>query len=210
MDVLEAIRTRRSVRAYSARPIPAEVMQRMREALRSAPSACNLQPWHFVFVTDAELRRKAAQAANGQLWMAGAPVTVVACGLPAQAYKKMGGYGNSADVDVAIAVDHLTLAAVADGLGTCWIGAFDEPQVKQLLGVPQQVKVVAMTPLGYPASADLNHPLEEGRRKPAAEIFSLNRYAGPQGSADPCPNRKAPKRGSNRAHETLGTRRRTS
>ena len=74
MDVLEAIAMRRSVRAYSSQPIQPQVMQRIKQALRSAPSACNLQPWHFVFVTDEDLRQRMAQAANGQLWMAGAPV----------------------------------------------------------------------------------------------------------------------------------------
>ncbi|MCK4341694.1 MAG: nitroreductase family protein [Phycisphaerae bacterium] len=176
MDVLAAIRTRRSVRSYSSRPIPARVLARMKQALRWAPSACNMQPWRFVFVTDAELRRQVAQAAYDQLWMSVAPVTVVGCGLPGQAYKKMGGYGNSVDVDVAIALDHLTLAAVAAGLGTCWIGAFDEKQVKRVLDVPRHVKVVAMTPLGYPASPDLNTPLSESKRKPEAEVFSIDRY----------------------------------
>jgi nitroreductase len=109
--------------------------------------------------------------------MADAPVTVVGCGLPQEAYKRMGGYGNSVDVDVAIAMDQLTLAAVAEGLGTCWIGAFDEAKMKGLLNIPEQVKVVAMTPLGYPSSADLNHPMEDGRRKPPTEIFSVDRYA---------------------------------
>ena len=82
---------------------------------------------------------------------------------------------------MAVALDHLTLAAVADGLGTCWIGAFGEPQVKRLLGIPREVKVVAMTPLGYPASVDLNRLLEENQRKPAAEIFSTDCYDGPSG-----------------------------
>ena len=177
MDVLEAIKTRRSVRSYSSRPIPADVLERMRQALRYAPSACNFQPWQFIFVTGQELRRKVAKAAHDQSFMAEAPVTVVGCGLPDRAYKGMGGHGNSTDVDVAIALDHLTLAAVAEGLGTCWIGAFDEGKVKRLLEVPKQVKVVAMTPLGYPASADLNHPLDESDRKPAAEIFSSERYS---------------------------------
>jgi nitroreductase len=177
MNVLDAIRTRRSVRSYATRPIPAEVMERIRQALRLAPSACNIQPWRFIFVTDAGLRREVAQAANGQKWMADAPVIVVGCGLPEKAYKKMGGNGNSVDVDVAIALDHLTLAAVAEGLGTCWIGAFDEAKVKGLLGIPKEVKVVAMTPLGYPSSPDLNRPMEEGRRKGEAEVFSLNRYS---------------------------------
>jgi nitroreductase len=176
MDVLTAIKTRRSVRSYASRPIPADVLERMRQALRCAPSACNFQPWHFIFVTDAELRRKVAEAANNQLWMAEAPVTIAGCAFPPQAYKYMGGHGNSAEIDVAIALDHLTLAAVAEGLGTCWIGAFDEGKVKRLLEVPKQAKVVAMTPLGYPASPDLHYPLDETDRKSAAEIFSTDRY----------------------------------
>jgi nitroreductase len=176
MNVLEAIRNRRSVRAYAPRLIPEEVLARCRQALRFAPSACNFQPWRFLFLTDVELRRKIAEAAYDQLWMAEAPITVVGCGLPDHAYKTMGGYGNSADVDVAIALDHLTLAAVAEGLGTCWIGAFDEEQVKRLLGVPDHVKVVAMTPLGYPASPDLNHPIDESERKSETEIFNTDRF----------------------------------
>ena len=176
MDVLEAITIRRSVRAYSSKAIPAETIAKMRRALRSAPSACNLQPWHFVFVAEPGLRRKLAQAANNQLWMADAPLIVVGCGFAGQAYKAMGGFGNSADIDVAIALDHLTLAAVAEGLGTCWIGAFDHEKVRQLLEIPPEVNVVAMIPLGYPAEPGLNYPLDETRRKPAAEIFSIDHY----------------------------------
>jgi nitroreductase len=176
MNVLEAIRMRRSVREYSTKPLPPEVLSQMRQALRAAPSACNFQPWRFVMVTDPQQRRKLAQAANGQMWMADAPVTVVACGLADQAYKKMGGRGNSVEVDVAIAVDHLTLAAVDGGLGTCWIGAFDEKKVKRLLDIPAEVKVVAITPLGYPARAGLNRPLEDRRRKDETELFSMERY----------------------------------
>ena len=121
---------------------------------------------------------KLAQAANDQLWMADAPLTIVACATPDRAYKGMGGRGNSADVDVAIALDHLTLAAVADGLGTCWIGAFSEKQAKRVLDVPASVKIVAMTPLGYPSSDDLNFPIDDSRRKPPKEIFSTDRYGG--------------------------------
>jgi nitroreductase len=177
MDVLDAIKTRRSVRSYSSRPIPDDVMERMKQALRYAPSACNFQPWRFILVTDAELRGKVAKAAHDQLFLAEAPLIVVGCGLPDQAYKGMGGHGNSIDIDVAIALDHLTLAAVAEGLGTCWIGAFDEEKVKRLLNVPAKVKVVAMTPLGYPASADLNSPVDDARRKSEREVFSVDRYA---------------------------------
>ena len=182
MNVLEAIKTRRSVRAYSAQPIPTDVMQRMRQALRFAPSACNYQPWHFIFVVQTDLRRRLAQLANDRLWIADAPVTIVACGFPEQAFKAMGGYGNSAEIDAAIAIDHLTLAAVADGLGTCWIGGFNEAGVKELLRVPVEAKVVAMTPLGYPASSDMNHPLDEGERRSPNEIFSVDCYGNPAGA----------------------------
>jgi len=180
MNVLEAIRTRRSVRSYDGRAIPAEVLERMKAALRWAPSACNFQPWHFVLVSDGKLRKKLAAACRNQAWMAEAPVIVVGCGMPAGAFQKMGGAGCSVDVDLAIAIDHLTLAAAAEGLGTCWIGAFDEQAVKELLGVPKAVKVVALTPLGYPASADLLCPSPESRRKKAKDLFSTDRYTGPK------------------------------
>jgi nitroreductase len=180
MDVLRAIKTRRSIRSYSSTVIPADVLERMRQALRFAPSACNLQPWHFIFVMNPDLRRKLAEAACDQLWMAEAPCTVVACALPAHAYKGMGGYGNSAEIDVTIAIDHLTLAAAADGLGTCWIGAFNEAEVKKLLNIPAEAKPVVMTPLGYPASPDMLCPLDENDRKRPAEIFSTDRYAPPR------------------------------
>jgi len=176
MDVLTAIKTRRSVRGYVPRPIPEEVLDRMREALRWAPSACNFQPWHFIFITDGLLRRQVAKAANDQMWMAEAPVTVVGCGIPEQAYQHMRGAGNSVEIDVAIALDHLALAAVAEGLGTCWIGAFDEAQVKQLLNVPAPVMVVALMPLGYPLSSAHGAPQDDTSRKPMAKVFSTDVY----------------------------------
>ncbi len=176
MEVLQAIKNRRSVRAYDARPIAPETYQRLKAALRYAPSACNFQPWRFILVENAELRTKVAQACKGQMWMAEPPVIVVACGFAQQAYQKMGGYANSVDIDVAIALDHLSLAAVAEGLGTCWIGAFYEPQVKELLSIPDEAKVVALMPVGYPASADLNHPVLDNKRKPADEVFHVDGY----------------------------------
>jgi nitroreductase len=179
MDVFEAISVRRSVRSYAERAIPEDVLARLCQALHSAPSACNLQPWHFVLVADKRLRQQIAKAANDQQWIATAPIIVVACGLPGQAYQYMGGQHNSVDIDVAIAVDHLTLAAVAEGLGTCWIGAFPEGEIKRLLGIPDAAKVVAMMPLGYPASTSLHRAIHPHDRKPVDEIFSVNRYEGP-------------------------------
>lgn len=176
MNVLEAIRSRRSVRAYDSRPVPEATLERMRQAIRFAPSACNYQPWRFVFIHDEERRRKIARVSNQQMFIAQAPIIVVGCGLADQAYKTMGGHGNSVEIDVAIALDHLTLAAVEEGLGTCWIGAFDEREVKRLLEIPRQVKVVAMTPLGYPAAPELIKPLSESDRKAPDDIFAADTY----------------------------------
>jgi nitroreductase len=176
MDVLTAIRNRRSVRSFSPLPIPAAVLARLREALRSAPSACNLQPWHFVLVTEPDLRRRVAQACSDQLWMADAPLIIVACGLTEEAYGRMGGTRSSLDIDVAIALDHLMLAAVAEGVGTCWIGAFDEDAVRNLLAIPAAVEVVALTPVGFPSAPDLIAPLADNRRKPVSQLFSRDRY----------------------------------
>ena len=177
MEVLQAITTRRSVRAYDSRPLEGKVRQRLCRALRYAPSACNIQPWKFVLVGSEPLRRAVATACKGQMWMAQAPLIVVACGYPDRAYKKMGGAGNSVDIDVAIALDHLTLVAVSEGLGTCWIGAFDEQAVKKILGIPDAVKVVSLMPVGYPAEADLNHPVAEERRKSPDEIFCNDMFS---------------------------------
>ena len=177
MNVYEAIRTRRSVRRYSPRPIPESTLTRLRDALRLAPSACNFQPWRFIFVTDQKLRAELGQAARQQAFIAQAPLIVVACGFPDRAYKSMGGHGNSVDIDVAIALDHLTLAAVAEGLGTCWIGAFDEQAVKRLLEIPQEAKVVALTPLGFPEASSLIRPLTKDERKTEGEVFSVNRFS---------------------------------
>ena len=176
MNVMDAIRTRCSVRKYDGRPLPDEALQRMKDALRLAPSACNNQPWQFVLVTEPELKRELARAAKRQDFIAGAPVIVVGVGLPDRAYKGMGGRGNSVDVDLAIALDHLTLAAVAEGLGTCWIGAFDEKSVARLINAPSGAKIVAMTPLGYPAKETLIHPVKEGQRKSEDEIFVNEKF----------------------------------
>lgn len=202
MNVIDVIRMRRSVRQYDSRPIPDEVMQRMKDALRLAPSACNNQPWKFVIVSNPDMKKRIAQAANGQGFIAEAPLIIIGVGLPDLSYKGMGGHGNSVDIDLAIALDHLTLAATAEGLGTCWIGAFNEKQVKKLIGAPRASKlihhsmlhriaskvkkligapltskIVAMTPLGYPANPDLIHPIKESKRKPENEIFTYEKFS---------------------------------
>jgi nitroreductase len=176
ISVLEAIRIRRSIRDYKSDPIPPEVLERVTDALRLAPSACNNQPWRFVLVTEPELRQKVAKACNNQMFIAPAPVIVAGCAWPARAYPRMGGSWNSAEIDVAIALDHLTLAASAEGLGTCWIGAFNEQEIKALLHIPAEAKLVALTPLGWPARADMLRPARPADRKAREEILAINRF----------------------------------
>jgi nitroreductase len=149
MDVYEAIRTRQSIRRYRPDPVPDDVLDRVLNAMRLAPSAGNLQPWRFVVVRDAAMRERLAKASSGQEWIAHAPAIIAACGWKERAYSAMGGYWSSLAVDVTIAFDHLTLAAAAEGLGTCWIGSFVEEEVRRVLGIPEDVTVIALTPLGY-------------------------------------------------------------
>ena len=149
MGVFETIRARRSVRGYKPLAVPEDSLARVLEAARLAPSANNRQDYKFVVVRDSKKRKKLVDAANSQEFVGEAPVVIVAvslnpdrimtCEVPAYA------------VDLAIAVDHMTLAAVEEGLGTCWIGAFSQEKVRRLLKIPEQYKVLTVLPLGFPA-----------------------------------------------------------
>ncbi len=178
MDVIEAIYKRRSVRSYKSDPIPDDILQQLLEVLRAAPSAANKQPWKFIVVTDENLRKQLVNDCRGQKFLGQAPVVIVGCGIPGQAYIGIGGDSSrdAVDVDLAIAIDHLTLAAVSFGLGTCWIGAFTEKMVKKTLNIPDDYKVVALTPLGYPESPDLISFLDNSKRKPLSEIIVNNKF----------------------------------
>jgi len=171
MEILRVIRERRSVRKYKRDPIPDEVLLRVLDAARLSPSGKNLQPWKFIIVKDNSLKDRLAEASRQQYFMAKAPVIIVACGLPDECYAHMGRYMKSWPVDVAIAVEHIMLQAQEEGLGTCWIGAFEEEEVKSILNVPANVKVLALTPLGYPDEV----PRGRGR-KPLDEIISYDSY----------------------------------
>lgn len=171
MTVLEAIQKRRSVRKYKSDPLPGDVLGRVLEAARLAPSGKNFQPWRFILVRSAETKERLARAAADQMFIAEAPVIVVACADPEASYAKMGRYMKSWPVDVACALEHLMLQAADEGLGTCWIGAFEEQAVKNILGVPDGIRVLALTPLGYPADV----PFSRGR-KSLEEIVSEEKY----------------------------------
>lgn len=168
---MEAIKTRRSVRRYKPTPVPEALLKEVLNAARLAPSAENSQPWKFVVVRDEQTKLRLAVAANGQKFMAQAPIIVVACGIPDEAFPTVGGYMSSHVIDVSIALDHLTLVAHGSGLGTCWIAAFKEEKVREVLGIPEDVRVVAMTPLGYPDEAPERSP-----RKNLEELVVYDRY----------------------------------
>jgi nitroreductase len=148
MDVYEAVRTRKSVRAWSAKAVEEDVLERVLSAARLAPSARNLQEWRFVVVRNPGLRRRLGEEAAAQEFVAAAPIVLACC---AETDGRVMRCGQSAyPIDVAIAMDHLSLAAAAEGLGTCWIGSFDEGKVREILGIPPAVRVVELMPLGYP------------------------------------------------------------
>ncbi len=172
MDFYDTIRRRLSVRAYRPDPVPDDVLNRILEAGRLAPSAKNIQPWKFVVVKDAAVRQALVPACRNQQFVGQAPVVICACALDGEAWHGMGGHGSAADVDVAIALEHMILAAAAEGLGTCWVGAFLEEEVRKVLAVPDGMRPVALTPLGYPAREADPRP-----RKPLSEIVCHDRFS---------------------------------
>ena len=169
MDVRDSIKNRFSVRSYLNKPVEDEKLALVLDAARLAPSARNKQSWKFIVIKDKIIRQKLIDAAAGQQFVAEAPVVIAAvstepsyvmrCGVPAYA------------VDLAIAVDHMTLQAVELGLGTCWIGAFYQDKVKEILQIPDEYKVVALLPLGYPARS----PAEK-LRKSKNDVFSYEKF----------------------------------
>ncbi len=182
MDVFEAINMRRSVRAYADKDVEEEKLLKVLEAGRLAPSAKNRQEWRFIVVKDPETRRKLAKAAYGQRFVEQAPVTIVGCAMYADYIMPCGQYAYT--VDVSIALSFMMLEATELGLGTCWLGAFHEDEVKEILNVPEAMRVVAVMPLGYPAESlagsiknSAIRMLASGSyRKPLDEIVFWDRY----------------------------------
>ncbi|MCR4436003.1 MAG: nitroreductase family protein [Clostridiales bacterium] len=169
MDVLSAIQGRRSIRQYSDRPVEDEKLEKVLEAARLSPSAGNGQAWKFVVVRDEAKRIKLAEAAGGQLFVKQAPVFIAACGTDPEKVMMCGQHRYT--IDLSIAMAYLILEAHEQGLGTCWLGRFDEERVKEILEIPDQVRVVAVTPLGYPAESPAPRP-----RKQLEEIVCYEKY----------------------------------
>ena len=148
MALLSQIKNRYSVRSYQQRLVEKEKLLAVLEAARLAPSAKNFQEWRFVVVQDEATRRKLMVAANNQAFVGEAPAVIVCCATNTDYVMRCG--QTSYPIDLAIAIDHMTLQAVEEGLGTCWVGSFYEDQVKAILDIPKEVKVVELLALGYP------------------------------------------------------------
>ncbi len=170
MGVFEIIRKRRSIRLYEEKPVEQEKLNRVLEAGRLAPSADNCQPWRFVVAINDEVKEK-LRASYDEEWFVSAPVIIIGCAVPKEGWVRMDGQEYWM-VDVAIAMQNMILVATELGLGTCWVADFDEEAARKALKLPPSVRVVAMTPLGYPAVE--KRPVRN--RKPLSEIVHYNSW----------------------------------
>jgi nitroreductase len=171
MEVLEAIKSAKSVSKYKPDPVPEQKVQAVMNAARFAPSAENLQPWKFIVVSDEDAKRKLAGACTNGRHMVDAPLVIVACARLDEAVATIGGYMNSYPVDLGMALANVTVAATSEGLGTSWVFAFNEEKVRSLLSIPADAHVVGLTPLGIPEAYE-----PPAGRKHLSEILSYNAY----------------------------------
>lgn len=168
MTVLEAIRKRYSCRAYQDKPIEREKLESIFEAARLAPSAKNLQDWRFVAVTDKETKRKIAQAANNQTFLQNAGAIIVACSVSNEVMRCGQAVG---PIDVAIALEHIALQATELGLASCWIGSFYPEKVRPIVGMPEDVAIIELLAVGYPADNR-----KEPNREPLEKILCYEKW----------------------------------
>jgi len=180
MDFLELAGRRQSTRAYLAdKPVEAEKLERILEAGRLAPSACNAQPWHFIVVNDPDLKNKVADAASARLlgmnhFTKQAPVHIVIVEEKVNLSSGIGGIikdKHFAFVDIGIVAAHICLAAEAEGLGSCILGWFNEGKIKKLLNIPESKRVILDIIIGYP-----NQEIRSKKRKSTEEVISYNTY----------------------------------
>jgi nitroreductase len=177
MDVLEAIRAYKPCLSYQPRPVPPEKLKTILSAARLAPSQHNLQPWRFVIVQDDERKRLLAQASNRGKLIAEAPAVIVAFAVEEDIPVTIGGYISAYPLDVAVAVDHLQLAATAEGLGTNWLIEFNEEKVRAVLRVPEGIHPIAVIPVGFPVESNgSGRAGEDNGRKSPDEIVAYDAY----------------------------------
>jgi nitroreductase len=170
MDFLDLVKRRYSVRAYKPDPVDDAKLAKVIEAACLAPTAANRQPFQLI-VAHVKGREAELQRVYGRRWFVQAPLVICACGISAEGWVRQADRANYTTVDVAIAMDHLILAAASVGLGTCWIAAFDPVAARQVFALPDGVEPIALTPLGHPA----DQPLKK-ERKPPADLVRYERW----------------------------------
>ena len=180
MEFKTVINNRKSIRSYESRPIPDETLNFILKTAQQAPSWMNKQCWHFIIINNPALIKEIAKTTLINRWVKQAPMLIIACADPHES-----GSNNNIDyytVDVAIAMQHIVLAATDQGLGTCWIGSFNEQKLKNLLEIPPRIRVVAYTPLGYPKEkqtiTDTSRTFfaRSTKRKPLPKISHYNSW----------------------------------
>lgn len=169
MEFTDLVGRRYSVRNYRPDPVEDIKLHKVLEAARLAPTAANRQPFQLIVISTRGRREELSRIYKPD-WFSSAPIVICACAIPSQAWTRFDGR-NYSDVDVAIAMDHLILAAANEGLGTCWVGAFDPQAAREVLRLPDGVEPIAFTPLGYPTDSP-----REKKRKPMADLVRYERY----------------------------------
>lgn len=168
-DFLSLVKTRYSCRSYSSRPVERAAVEKVLEACRLAPSACNNQPWHFIVATSEASKSIVCRAASKFKWVEQASLAVVVLGNHNEAWHRGLDGKDATDIDAAITCEHLVLAAHEQGLGTCWICSFDPEVIRQGFNLEPGVEPIAIFPIGYPAE---NTQIKEKRRKDMGEIVT--------------------------------------
>ena len=169
MSVLEVIKARGSIRSYKDKPIPKPALLDILEAARMAQSAANRQPWEFIVVTDPAIKKKLVRAAGNQFFV-GEAAAVVVCLANSEESASVGPFEGFL-IDLAIAIENMVLTAWDLGIGSCWIGAYSEQKVKELLDVPRNLRVMSLLALGYPDERP-----EPKYRKDLYEIVHYQKY----------------------------------
>lgn len=177
MDVFNAFRKRKSVRSYESDPVTDEDLVTLLEGARLAPSASNIQPWHFIIIKDNKTRAKIAKGCKYGRFLSESPVVIIACGnkqASSQWYA----------IDTAIALEHVVLGATALGLGTCWIGMFHAQEIRTMVNLPSHFEIIALLALGYPRAktdlwAKILHLIRPRKKLP--DILSREQYGKPFG-----------------------------
>lgn len=150
MDFLELVKSRESIRSYDpGKPVPREILEKILEAGRLAPSAANRQPWKFYLVSQPEALARIREC-YPRTWFRNAPHVLIVAGKRSEAWERPSDHYNSLETDLTIAMDHMILAAESLGVATCWIAAFDPEKLKNSGILEKDEIVFAITPLGYP------------------------------------------------------------